>query len=78
MTNIAKILRSADEGSYILFTPKIQFFKKWSDLIQAADLYYKATESLVSAEVVFWDNGEISDQPTLTLPNKNYFPKEDI
>jgi len=66
------------EGSYMLFTPKVQSFNKWSDLIQAADFYYKATESLVYAEVIFWDNGELSDQPTLTLPNKNYFPQEDI
>ncbi len=76
--NAAKQLRSIDEGSYILYTPKTQHFKKWSDVIEAADLYFKATESLVYAEVIFWDNGELSDQPTLTLPNKNYFPQEDI
>ena len=67
-----------NKGFYILFTPKIQYFKKWSDLIQAADSFNQATDSLVYAEVIHWDNGELSDQPKLTLPNKNYFPQEDI
>jgi hypothetical protein len=67
-----------EQGFYLLFTPVTQTFTKWADLVQAAEFYFKATESLIYAEVIHWDNGELSDQPTLTLPNKNYYPQEDI